>query len=175
MKKQLFLLLISMVLLPLSGAAQNVQQTDPPAVNGHIAFMGIPLSETANGMKTKLLAKGFKLERIDRDTKYIYLTGNVYGVPSRIEIAPDYQGKITIRVYAKSQRLPQAKKTFNTLLAKAKAVYGNGSYETNEDGWKKYMIGRPDGTAFVELFNEDEMDGASDFFLVAICVTEEKY
>ena len=115
--------------------------------------MGIPLSETANGMKTKLLAKGFKLERIDRDTKYIYLMGNVYGVPSRIEIAPDYQGKITIRVYAKSQRLPQAKKTFNTLLAKAKA----------------------DGTAIVELFNEDEMDGASDFFLVAICVTEEKY
>ena len=176
MKKQLFLLV--MALLPLMASAQAGQATEKyePVVNGHIAFLGIPLSETANGMKSKLVAKGFKVERVDRETNYIYLLGNVYGVPSQIEISPDYQGKITVRVYIKkSARLPQAKKTYNLFLSKMTETYGSGKYETNDDGWKKYQIDRSNGTVFVELFNEDEMDGASDFYLVAICVTEKTY
>lgn len=139
----------------------------PPTVDGHVAFLGIPLNVTPAKMKDQLLAKGFKVSYDDGGNN-ISLTGQAYGTKSRVIISIGFVNGKNGCIYSmmcldeKTLRLPQAKARYNQLVKKMESIYGKGT-ATND---YSYEINVGKGKVSVSYFNEDEMDGASDFYVV---------
>jgi len=156
--------------------SSSYHETYPPVVDGHLAFMGIPLSVSPEEMKAKLMAKSMTKDGgMEEETGQIYLIGSVDGVKSRIWIASKDEGIYTIHVEDfKTYLLPKAQTRFKTVLNNAIAIYGQGTYTDNYDGYKGYKIKCGKGVVAVWLMNEDEMDGASDCFKVIVVYTEKE-
>lgn len=188
MKKRIIILPMLLLTISLVCVAQNrvkthkkgtpvttsIPLTGPAIVDNHLAFLGISLNESATMVKTKLVSKGMKIARNEEGSNNIYLTGAIDGVNSKVMLGVTAENKIySLHVYdVKVYRLPQAKTRFGNLLAKVESIYGKGTYETNEADYKKYIIKTAKGKVVIDLFNEDEMDGASEFYCVAFGLSE---
>ena len=147
--------------------AISLSFTGPALVGGSLAYLGIPLSEKAEIIKTKLIAMGMKKRRIADDIEEF--NGIVDGVKVRVSVGNSASGGSDIRQYdEKSYPLIKAKTRFNTLLNKIVGIYGNGNFDTNENDYKSYTIKNTHGTINVSLFNEDEMEGASPNYVIAV-------
>ena len=159
---------------PAKPAAVSVPFEGPGIVDGHLAFMGIPLNESPANMKSKLMAKGLQSKRNDSGNGSLEVKGLVDGVQTIVEIAVSYKKDIwAIHMRdASTVRLPKAKARFETLLAKVESIYGKGECVDNYDDHKHYLLKSDKGSISVELFNEDEMDGASDFYVISVSFSE---
>jgi hypothetical protein len=164
---------LSVVTLTNTEGTPAIEPTYPPLVDGHVAFMGISLAESPANFKQKLQAKGFKA--LEQDEFNITLHGQANGAASRVIISKGVvNGKngclYSLRVVdQKSYRLPQAKTRFRQLVQKIEAVYGKGTsgdYDDENTQNRKVKVGN--GLVTVSMFNEDEMDGASDFYTIAV-------
>ena len=144
----------------------------PATVDGKYAYLGIPVDENAAGMIAKLKAKGMTVKR-NWDGEMSDVHGIVDGVKVRLDVQNVASGGCLVRQYdEKSPVLSKAKVRFNTLLDKVVSIYGKGRYEKNEDGWKHYVIKTDGAEISVEMFNEDEMDGVSDYYVVVWCISK---
>ena len=152
-------------------AMMSIAMEGPATVDGKYAYLGIPVTETVAGMIAKLKEKGMTVKRsYDGDMNDVH--GVVDGVKVRVDVQNVASGGCVIRQYdEKSLVLSKAKVRYNTLLNKVISIYGNGKYVLNEDGFKHYVINVDGAEIHVELFNEDELEGASDFYLVALCIS----
>jgi len=151
------------------------QETFPPVVNGHLAFMGIPMNVSPTLMKSKLMSMGMTPAK-DKwsEGEDFWLEGMVNGVKTQVWVSVDGNHKIyNINTYdAKSYKLAQAQARYKKLLDSMVATYGKGAYQTNESGFKEYYIRSDKGVINVQLFNEDEMEGASTNHKVAVYYSE---
>ena len=156
-------------------ATTATQETFPPVVNGHLAFMGIPMNVSPALMKSKLMAMGMTPAK-DKwsEGEDFWLEGMVNGVKTQVWVSVDGNHKIyNINTYdAKSYKLAQAQARYKKLLDSMVATYGKGAYQTNENGFKEYYIRSDKGVINVQLFNEDEMEGASINHKVAVYYSE---
>jgi hypothetical protein len=152
--------------------------TQAQVVNGHVTFLGIPLNETPQGMRDKLMAKGMKKAvGMETDTGNIYLTGTVNGVPSTVHIVVGVGNKIyNINcIEKKDYRLPQAKARAKALLAQMEAIYGKAkSTNFSDDVVGEATINVANGSVLVGYSNQDEMDGASDFYYVSSTYNDQR-
>lgn len=147
----------------------------PATVDGQIAFLGIPVTEKKANAKSKLVAKGL-IDRREGDADFIRLRGTVDGVKVRVNIQETANGRLSIAMYdEKTLPITKARTRFAALLSKVKAVYGEkGNFTINDDYQKEFQIKVPGapGTVSVAMFNEDEMDGASDFYQVSFNIND---
>lgn len=138
-----------------------------PTVDGHVAFLGIPLNVTPASMKSQLLAKGFKVEYDDGGNN-VTLQGQAYGTKSRAIISIGFVNGKNGCIYsincmdAKVLRLAQAKARYKQMIQKMESIYGKGA----PVGDDRYEIKVGNGLVSISYFNEDEMDGASDFYVI---------
>ena len=168
-----------------SASAQKKAQTKPSAVSvpfegpafvdNHLAFLGISLAEKPEVMKEKLIAKGLQSKRNDSGSGDLEVKGIVDGVQVRINIGVTSDNKIwnVVMYDAKEYRLPKAKARFAALVNKLQSIYGKGKYTENYDDQKTYDIKMKKGGAAVNMFNVDEMDGASEFYIVNVGFSEQ--
>lgn len=173
-KKKLLLFVLALMLLPLTVGAQartGGQRTEnyPALVDGHLAFLGISMNETPKSMRSKLIAKGYKIDNSNDITTLISLKGSFHGMLSRINIFI-ISGKISsIGVINKNDlRLPQAKAQFASLVSQLLPIYGKGEYESNEEIYKRYAIQTPQGLVTIMMHNSDELEDSSDFYNVVV-------
>lgn len=148
----------------------SILMEGPATVDGAVAYLGIPVSEKANSVRAKLIAKGFvRKPQWEGDES---LSGVVDGVRVRLDVS-DYAGKgCIVRQYdAKSYSLAKAKARYESLLAKVVGIYGKGEYQTNDGNFKRYMIAG--NRICIELFNEDEMEGDSPNYMIAVAFNPE--
>lgn len=148
----------------------------PAIVDGHLAILGVSLAEDPATMKSKLMAKGLKSRNVYDGDSNLAVQGTVDGVKVWINISIASDKKIwnVIMYDENTYRLPKAKTRFSSLIAKMESIYGKGKYENNEDDHKNYEIETEQGSVGINLFNEDEMDGASDFYVISVGFTERK-
>lgn len=170
---------LSVVTLTNIEGKTGVEVTYPPTVDGHVSLLGVSLGLSPTAFRDQILKKGFKNEWSDDNN--INLTGQFYGKASRLTISIGYvNGKpgclYSVRVSdLKTLRLPQAKAHFNQLVQKMEATYGKGKREPSSDqGYAKHTIPVGKGFVTVEMMNEDEMEGASDFYLVLVYLQDFK-
>lgn len=153
----------------------SIPMVGPAVVDNHLAFLGLSLGESAPQISSKLIAKGMKVDKsFDDGTSNVYLTGTIDGVQSRVMIGVTAEKTVyNLNLYdKKSYRLPQAKSRFNALITKLESIYGKGKYNTNDNDRKIYHIRTAKGLVTLDLYNEDEMDGASDFYCICISFSE---
>lgn len=158
---------LSVVTLTNVEGTSAYEPTFPPTVNGHVAFLGIPMNVAPSSMKNQLLTKGFKVSYDDGGSN-VTLTGQVYGIKSRVIISTGFVNGKSGCIYSmtcldeKTLKLPQAKARYNQLVKKMESIYGKGT----PIGDDSYEIKVGTGKVLVSYFNEDEMDGVSDFYVV---------
>lgn len=156
-------------------ATVSIPFEGPAFVDNHLAFMGISLAEKPAIMKEKLIAKGFQSKRNESGSGDLEVKGTVDGVQVRVVIGVSSNNTIwnVVMYDAKEYKLPKAKARFSTLVSKLESIYGKGKYTTNYDDQKTYDIKKAKGGAAVNMFNMDEMDGASEFYVVNVGVSEQ--
>lgn len=154
-------------------ATPSIAWEGPGVVDGQVAFLGIPLTETKAGMKSKLTAKGIQ-DRRESDDDFIRLRGVIDGTRVRINIQQTASGNLMVSVYdEKTCALAKAKIRFTALVEKMKTIYGQkGKYLRNDNDWKEYEIevGGTKEKVVVAMFNEDEMDGSSNFYQISVII-----
>ena len=150
----------------------SIPMEGPAVIDGKYAYLGISLKETPANMRAKLKSKGMTIKR-DYEGQMTDVRGVVDGVKVRLDVQEFSPNGCLVRQYdEKSYLLPKAKTRFNALLEKVVSIYGKGEYKDNDNDRKHYLIKTDKGEISVELFNEDEMDGASDYYTIALCVTK---
>ena len=159
---------------PAKSTVASIPFEGPAIVDGHLAFMGIPLSESPATMKSKLMAKGLKSKPNVSGNGSLEVKGFIDDVQVQIEISITSEKTIwAISMQDEvCKRLPKAKTRFTSLVAKLESIYGKGKYEYNEDDQKDYRIKTEKGSIIVSLFNMDEMDGASELYVIGARFSE---
>lgn len=154
--------------------AVSIPFEGPALVDNHVAFLGISLAEKPAIMKEKLIAKGFQSKRNESGSGDLEVKGIVDGVQVRIVIGITSNNTIwnVVMYDAKEYKLPKAKARFETLIKKLESIYGKGEYTENNDYQKTYDIKMKKGGAAANMFNMDEMDGASEFYVVNVGFSE---
>ena len=145
---------------PTTTQKNTTTETYPAVVNGHLAFMGISLAETPATFKKKLLAKGFRL--FQEYEGGVTLKGLVNGVPILVNIS---NGQILINDQ-KSYQLSKAKARFHQLVQVLEEIYGKGTRGESDEYSLNHKIKVAKGFIEINMFNEDEMDGSSDYYMV---------
>ena len=150
----------------------SIPMEGPAVIDGKYAYLGISLNESPANMRAQLKAKGMTIKR-DYEGKMTDVRGVVDGVKVRLDVQEFSPSGCLVRQYdEKSYLLSKAKPRFNALVEKVVSIYGKGEYKFNENDRKQYLIKTDNGEISVELFNEDEMDGASDYYMVVLSVTK---
>jgi hypothetical protein len=101
----------------------------------------------------------------------------VNGVPSTVHIVVGVGNKIyNINcIEKKDYRLPQAKARAKALLAQMEAIYGKAkSTNFSDDVVGEATINVANGSVLVGYSNQDEMDGASDFYYVSSTYNDQR-
>ncbi len=152
----------------------SIPMEGPAFIDEDLAYLGIPLSETVSSMKAKLKEKGLKSQSLYDGDEDLY--GIVGGTKVRVNVQVNAHKGCEVRQYdTESLKITKATTRFQALLSQLTSIYGQGKYKDNEKFYKKYHIKTPKGTVIIELFNEDEMDGSSDCYLIAVCFTKNIY
>ena len=143
-----------------------VKENEPLLVNGHLAFMGIPVKQAQAGISAKLKEKGFIL----KDDSW---EGNVYGVKSSLGIE-GFDGQANGISYRelKEYTNTQAKNRVNALLKAFLEATGGKVVENTlaNDGIEGEFVKIEAGNGAIEIqyANEDEVNFESRFFNVIV-------
>ena len=147
--------------------AATVTITDPVIVNGHVAFLGVPVKQAENAIKKQLLAKGLA---DPNENGFKYLGGTAYDV--KVKVFIEDENRITVREakgYTKSQvkaRINAYKKAF---------VEATGAKATEEcmdcdDGGVK--IETTGGLIDIHFYNQDEVNFSSKYFDIVLTFSQ---
>ena len=101
----------------------------------------------------------------------------VNGVPSTVHIVVGVGNKIyhINCIEKKDYRLPQAKARAKALLTQLEAIYGKAkSTNFSDDVVGEATINVANGSVLVGYSNQDEMDGASDFYYVSSTYNDQR-
>ena len=160
---------LSVVTLTNVEGKSAMEHSYPALVDGHVSVLGISLGEKYDAFCAKLLEMGFKKGEWS-DENNTNLKGEFHGAPSLFRIEK-YANTYRVIIYNDSKkplRLAQAKQRYKELVKKMESIYGKGV----EDSWStesqaKHTIKVDKGTIIIEFFNEDELEGASDYYIVS--------
>ena len=152
-----------------------IKENEPQAVNGHLAFLGIPLVQNRARIEASLREKGI----IKKEDEYgnIRYEGMVYGVKSSVAILGGYQqGENTegisyyeMKNYSKTQarnRVFAYQKAFLNATG-GKVVENDMSYNSDEGGQIEIETTNK-GHITIQYGNEDEVNFESNFFVVTV-------
>ena len=172
--KQLLLLFLALLLLPLAADAQartGGQRTEdyPPVVHGHLAFMGIPINTPEESLRKQLFAKGFKVYKNRWGQEFSETLVGIYK-GRKVQVQTAY--KSLIIKDDENPTLQKARKRYYSLVKQLESIYGKGITKDYNDLYLRYEIKTPQGLVVAEMFNEDEMDGASDCYIVSFVLSE---
>lgn len=131
-------------------------------------------------MLNRLKQKGFKIDPMSDDPQGPRaVMGMVNGVQSVVGIIPLTHGEgkpLSTELHVrekKSYSLQLAKQRFQKLVPMLESEYGKGkAAATGEPNWLRHDIKVHEGTVILEMFNEDEMEGASRFYTISILYTD---
>jgi hypothetical protein len=174
MKKQLLLILAFMLIPIVSNAQVTGQRTEsyPAVVNGHLAFMGIPINTPEESFRKQLLTKGFKVYVNKYGQKFPEILVGVYK-GRKVQFGTGY--KMVFIQDDKRPTLANAKKRYKELVAELESIYGKGVANNTNDVTLRHEIKTPQGNVIVEMYNEDEMEGDSDYYIVGFVLSESEY
>ena len=167
-------------LLAIASINVNAQSSNvyDPIVDGHVSLLGISLGLKPAEFCKQLEKKGFKKEWGD-DNNIAY-TGQFHGAPSRVSISIGFVNGQAGSLYSvnvislKSLKLAQAKARYREMVQKMEGIYGKGKTEATEQEYAKHVIPVGKGVVSIEMMNEDEMDGASAFYMVNMYLSDQK-
>lgn len=175
---------VSLSTVKLSNTAANTPSAATTAAtqtaSTHVTFLGIPLNITPEEMLNRLKQKGFKIDPMFDDPQGPRaVMGMVNGVQSVVGIIPLTPGEgkpLSTELHVrekKSYSLQLAKQRFKKLVPMLESEYGKGkATATGEPNWLRHDIKVHEGTVILEMFNEDEMEGASRFYTISILYTD---
>ena len=147
-------------------AAVPVTIDDPVVVDGHIAFLGVPLGQAKATIDAALGEKGFKLTKLEVGEE---VRGTAYGAQWTLWVADD--GKNLTITEVSDHKKAQAKRRMTALVAGLQAKCGGTvqSYDAhNADGGEGKVITCPAGTIRVYYRDADEVFFSDTSFLVCI-------
>ena len=149
-------------------APATVTIDDPVIVNGHVAFLGVPVKQAVATIKEQLKEKGF----VDtNENGFQYLLGTAFGVKVKVFVSSENQ--IETRE-AKGYTLNQVKTRVNAY--KKAFVEATGGKATEncmgcpEDGG--VSIETTGGTIEIHYYNQDEVNFESKYFDIVITYTQ---
>ena len=148
---------------PAPTASATVTITDPVIVNGHVAFLGVPVKQAENVIKQQLLAKGLVNTK---ENGFEFLGGTAYDV--KVQVFVEDENRITVRE-AKAYTKSQAKARINAY--KKAFVDATGAKATEncmncDDGG--VTIDTPGGIIEVHFYNQDEVNFDSKYFDIVL-------
>lgn len=139
---------------------------DPLVVGGSVAFMGVPVKQSAAKIEQQLKEKGFVPKK---ENGFSFLSGTAYGVKVKVFVE---EGQIVVReekAYKKTparSRIEAYKKAFeknNTVKVTENTMTRNG----DEDG--NYLLqSESGGTVDLHYYNQDEVNFDSPFFDIVL-------
>lgn len=169
---------LSVVTLTNVEGKSGMEMTYAPTVDGHVTLLGISLGLKPAEFSNQLMAKGFKKEWGDENN--MSFTGTYHGTASRVSVSigivNGQKGCISgVHVISlKSLKLAQAKVRYREMVQKMEGIYGKGKTEASEQTYARHVIPVAKGYVSIEMMNEDEMDGASDFYVVNMYLSDQK-
>ena len=175
--KHLILLILTLMMLPLTASAQartGGQRTEnyPTVVNGHLAFMGIPINTAEASLRKQLFAKGFKVYKNRWGQEFPETLVGIYK-GRKVQVQTMYKGLIVQD--DEHPTLEKARKRYYSLVKQLESIYGKGVTKDHNDFNLRYEIKTPQGLVVAEMFNEDEMEGESDSYIVSFVLSESEY
>ena len=180
MKKYYILLLMLVGTCFLHAQVQQstvvVKETEPLIVNGHVAFLGIPVRQSRAVLETKLREKGIIHKGKDTYGNDLGLQGIVYGVKSSVYIEGEYNQEpyadgISFRElknYSKTQARNRVKAYQKAFLEATggKVTENDMSYNSDEGGRVEIEAGK--GYILIQYSNEDEVFFESPYYNVIV-------
>ena len=146
-----------------AAAVVPVTVDDPVVVDGHIAFLGVPLGQAKAKIDAALGEKGFKLTKLEVSED---VRGTAYGAQWSLWVSND--GKKLVLTGVNEYKKAQAKRRMTALVAglQAKCEGTVQPYDVGEGEGK--TITCPAGTIRVYYRDSDEVDFSGMSFLVCV-------
>lgn len=146
---------------------------DPMVVDGHIAFLGIPLSLGKKGIEQQLPSKGLTGYKDEHTIAGISFKGIVFGEKVDLAVDDHDDGNICVNWRELKQYREGAVKARTKALANAIVKNTNGKIKSQNyyGDQGHYLIQAGDGYIDVSYYNEDEVNFESDFYNIVIQVS----
>lgn len=139
---------------------------DPAIVNGHVAFLGVPVKQPEAEITKQLKVKGLVPKT---ENGFQFLGGTAYGV--QVKVFVDSEDMISVRetkAYTKAQarnRVMAYQKAFLD-ATKGNVAENTMNYNSNEEGG--VTIQTSGGNIEIHYSNQDEVEFSSKYFDVII-------
>lgn len=149
-------------------APTTVTIADPVIVNGHVAFLGVPVKQAESAIKQQLKAKG--LTNVSQNG-FQYLGGTAYGV--KVKVFVEGENQIVVRE-AKTYTKSQAKARINAYKKAFAEATGDKITEDclDCDEGGGITIETTGGTIEARFYNQDEVDFSSKYFDIVVTFTQ---
>lgn len=143
-------------------AKQSAVVKETTVDDNNLNLLGISLGQPKDTLVKAFAAKGFKTVKLEYDDQRT--RGDYYGKLANLTI-DEYKGKAIVEMMdVKSYTLNQAKQRLDQLK---KQLQGDELEEIMAgDGMDGYRFMQKGGKIELYYYNEDEMDGASDHYIV---------
>lgn len=141
----------------------TVSITDPMVVNGHLAFLGIDVTQSRSAIAQQLKAKGF-VEYKNENSPYPFYKGMAYGVKCDLSINQEDENRNINYRELKRYKLSAAKARLNALanaLLKASGGKVTDKYIQSDQG----LVKIEGNNWYIEIMyaNEDEVNFTSAY------------
>lgn len=160
-------------------SAVVVKETEPLIVNGHLAFLGIPVKQSRVILVNLLKGKGL----LQKDDGYgnIRWEGTVFGVKSSVAILGGYeQGTLTegisyreLKNYSKTQARNRVNAYLNAFLKATNGKVIENTMANNGDEGEYVEIKVGNGYIKIEYGNQDEVNFDSPYYDVIVLIRED--
>lgn len=152
--------------------SQSIVLNEPMIVDGHLAFLGIPVNLPTETISQKLKEKGFVYSKTEYDMGS--WVGMAYGVKSSVNIGkePAYVSFREMKDYTKTQarnRVTSYQKAFVEATG-GKVTENTMSYNSVEGG--QVRIETSKGYIEINYGNQDEVDFSSKYYDVYVTIGE---
>ena len=144
-------------------AAVPVTVDDPVVVDGHIAFLGVPLGQTKATIDAALGEKGFKLTKLEVGEE---VRGTAYGAQWTLWVANE--GKNLTITDVANYKMAQAKRRMTALVAGLQTKCGGTVQPYDVEEGEGKAITCPTGTIRVYYRDADEVNFSGMSFLVCV-------
>lgn len=158
-----------------------VKENEPLVVNGHVAFLGIPVKQSQINIENKLKEKGLIYKGKDAYKNDLGWEGIVYGVKCNVHIEKDFDHNGSangvsyreLKNYSKAQsrnRVFAYRKAFLEATG-GKVVEDDTSFNGDEGGLVEIETAN-NGHITIQYANEDEVNFESPYFNVIVIFRE---
>lgn len=156
-----------------------VKETEPLIVNGHLAFLGIPVKQSRVIVGNLLKGKGF----LQKDDGYgnIRWEGTAFGVKSSVALLGGYeQGTLTegisyreLKNYSKTQARNRVNAYLNAFLKATNGKVIENTMANNGIEGEYVEIQASNGYIKIEYGNQDEVNFDSPYYDVIVLIRED--